>query len=312
MARIVFMGTPDFAVTSAQTLLDAGNEIVAVVTVPDKKAGRGKQMRQSAMKIWALENEIPVLQPIDLADEAFLNQLQAYEAEIFVVVAFRILPHSVFTIPPKGTINLHGSLLPAYRGAAPINWAIINGETETGVTTFLIDAKVDTGEMLMKASLTIGDQETFGELYDRLKKLGADLLQETIEKWMHGEIHSVPQEGEITKAPKISQEICEIAWFKNARHICNLVRGLAPVPTAFTYYKNKRLKIYRCEAQNGRAQEAPGTIVQVDPKAGLLTVATGAGLLQLSEVQLEGKKRMAVVDFLRGSQLKPGEKFGAV
>ncbi|KAA3615565.1 MAG: methionyl-tRNA formyltransferase [Calditrichaeota bacterium] len=304
------MGTPDFAVSSAQALLDAGNEIVAVVTVPDKQAGRGRKIHESAVKIWAKNQNIPIFQPHDLKDEQFCADLKSFEADIFVVVAFRILPRQIFTIPPKGTINLHGSLLPAYRGAAPINWAIINGETETGVTTFLIDGKVDTGETLLKESVTIADDETFGELYNRLKTIGADLLTRTVAKWLSGEIQSFRQTGEATKAPKITPQVCEIEWFKSAENIRNLVRGLAPVPTAFTFYNKKRLKIFSCEAIAIRSEHPPGVVVEANKKTGMLTVATGVGLLKLNEIQLEGKKRMSVDVFLQGFQIKAGDRFG--
>ncbi len=312
MARIVFMGTPDFAVASAQALLESGHEISAVVSVPDKQAGRGRKVRESALKIWAAAHALPVMQPADLHDGQFIAELRKCNADLFVVVAFSILPPEVFTLPARGTINLHGSLLPAYRGAAPINWAIINGEKETGVTTFLIDAKVDTGAILLRKSTVIGNEETFGELYERLKIIGADLLTITVEKYLNGEIEPVVQKGEITKAPKITPQHCQIDWEKSAFEIRNLVRGLAPYPTAFSWFKTKRIKVFRSEIVAGASSRRPGAVVEADAAAGRFIIATGAGLLNLLEVQLEGKKRMHAADFLRGYQIRAGETLGEI
>ena len=310
MARIVFMGTPDFAVPGAQILLESGHEIVAAVTVPDKQAGRGRKIQESAVKVWAKSHDLPIFQPADLRDKKFIEDLRKCNADLFIVVAFRILPPEVFTLPARGTINLHGSLLPAYRGAAPINWAIINGENETGVTTFLIDEKMDTGAILQQKSVTIGSEETFGELYERLKIVGAELLNNTVQGYLQGEIIPAEQQGQSSRAPKILPDHCEIDWQKSANEIRNLVRGLAPRPTAFSWFKSKRIKIFRCAAIPGESGATPGEVIIADAKAGNLSIATGCGFLQLQEVQGEGKKRMPVADFLRGNHIIAGEMFG--
>jgi len=306
-SRIVFFGTPDFAVASAEALRRAGMAIAAVVTAPDRPAGRGLGLHESAMKRWAGQYRIPVLQPEAFRDASFLQALREIAADVFVVVAFKILPRDVFTIPRLGTINLHASLLPKYRGAAPINWAIIQGERETGVTTFVINEKVDTGEILLQRRVAIGPDETFGELYERLKTVGSDLLVETLRNYVAGRLNPRPQAGTPTRAPKITPEICRINWQQPAERIRNLVRGLSPVPAAFTFLAGKRLKIFRCEPEPASPRGEAGEILLADAKSGRLLVRAGDGCLRLQELQLEGKKRMDAGSFLRGSAVKVGD-----
>ncbi len=307
--KIVFMGSPDFAVASAEALWQAGLNIVGIVTTPDKPAGRGLSLKASPVKQWALEHDLPVLQPDDLRDAEFLKALQAMQADLFVVVAFRILPREVFTLPPRGTINLHASLLPKYRGAAPIQWAIIEGERETGVTTFLINENMDTGDILLQKTVPIGEDETYGELYERLKHIGAELLVETVVKWLEGSIHPRKQIGTATKAPKIKPKMGHIDWSQQAERIRNLVRGLSPVPAAYTHWNGRRLKIYRCRTAEHDSAGTPGEILQADAKKGVFMVKTGEGALLLEEVQPEGKRRMQAAEFLRGYPVKAGDRF---
>lgn len=310
--RIVFMGTPDFAVASAAALHARGVDFAGVVTAPDKPAGRGRRFRESAMKQWARARSIPVLQPVDLNDADFLETLRACRAELFVVVAFRLLPKSVLDIPPRGTINLHASLLPRYRGAAPINWALIQGEKETGVTTFLIDEQMDTGDLLLQRATSISDDETFGELYERLKQMGAELLVETVERYLGGELQPRPQRGEASRAPKLTPELRRIDWSLPALRLHNLIRGLSPIPAAYTRWPGSRreLKIYRSRVAVGTAHSAnPGTVLVADTRQGVLRIAAGEGALELLEVQLAGKKRLPIADFLRGHSVEPGMQF---
>ncbi len=305
--RIVFMGTPDFAVASADALWNAGVEFASVVTTPDRAAGRGLRVRQSAVKQWALQHAVPVLQPEELSSPEFLQALQQAKADLFIVVAFRILPREVFAIPPMGTINLHASLLPKFRGAAPINWAIIEGETETGVTTFLIDGKIDTGDILLQRKVPIGEDETYGELYERLKIAGAELLVETVKQYVAGEIVPQKQVGTASRAPKITPEICRIDWQWPATKIRNLVRGLSPTPAAFTTLNQRRLKIFRCRVVAAGQQAEPGCVLAADARTGRFVVQAGEGAIQLDEVQLEGKKRLPAADFLRGYPVSAGD-----
>lgn len=309
--RIAFMGTPDFAVESAEALRGSGVEISAVVTAPDKAAGRGLHVRASAVKTWAQSHELPILQPDDLREPAFLEALKKLQADVFVVVAFRILPPEVFRLPKFGTVNLHASLLPKYRGAAPINWALIRGEKETGVTTFLIDENVDTGDYLMQKSIAIGENENFGELYERLKNIGSEVLVETVHKLVVGKLRPQKQHGEVTKAPKITQELRQVDWRQSAEDIRNLVRGLAPVPAAFTTLHGKTLKLFQCDARDASTDGSPGQVISSDRKNSVLEVHAGAkSSVLLQEVQLEGKKRMAVDAFLRGYPVEAGEIIG--
>lgn len=304
--RIVFMGTPEFAVASLDALRRSGFHIVAVVTAPDKPAGRGMKLTQSAVKQYAVTHNIPVLQPEKLRDPIFLEQLRAFNADLQVVVAFRMLPEVVWDMPPLGSVNLHGSLLPQYRGAAPINWAVINGEKETGVTTFQLQHAIDTGNILLQQAFPIGENETAGEVHDRMKEIGADVLVQTVRGLLKGELKAISQdsvaarlpESQLRHAPKIFTETCRIDFTKSTREVHNLVRGLSPFPGAFTHMHGKTLKIYRSEAESTTPVHAPGTAVS-DGKT-WLKFATADGYLLVKELQLEGKKKMETTDFLRG------------
>lgn len=298
--RIVFLGTPDFAVASLQALVENGFRVVAAVTAPDKPAGRGMQLKASAVKEYALSQNIPVLQPEKLKNPEFLEELRSYKADIQVVVAFRMLPEVVWNMPPMGTINVHGSLLPYYRGAAPINWAIINGELETGVTTFQLKHEIDTGDILLQHKEPILPEDNFGTMYYKLMQSGAALLVKTIEGLLAGTIQEQPQHlvDKETHAPKIFKDTCKIDWNQATEAIHNLVRGLAPVPTAFTSLGDKQLKIFTSAVELSATPAAPGT-VDSDGKT-YLKFATADGWLHCTEVQYEGKKKMPVADFLRG------------
>jgi len=298
------MGTPDFAVASLDTLYQAGCQIVAVVTAPDKPAGRGMALQQSPVKDYALQHQIPVLQPLKLKDPLFLESLSEYKADIQVVVAFRMLPELVWNMPAKGTINLHGSLLPQYRGAAPINWAIINGEKETGVTTFQLVHEIDTGHILLNRKIPINDDMNAGVLHDQMKVIGAELLLETLNGLAEGSINARPQDellsanpGALKYAPKIFTETCQINWHKPVDEIYNLVRGLSPYPAAFTELNGKKLKIF--SAKKMITDDAKPGSIDTDRKT-YLRFGCANGWLDLEELQLEGKKRMAVQEFLRG------------
>ena len=307
--RIIFMGTPEFALPSLNRLLDAGHDVAAVVTVPDKPAGRGRHLRPSAVKECALMLNLPLLQPEELRAPDFIKDLRRLAADLFVVVAFRILPPEVFTLPGIGTINLHASLLPKYRGAAPINWAIINGEQETGATTFFIDEKVDTGQWLMQCRVPIGEEMSAGELHDLLAEEGGELLLRTVAGLEAGSLKPRPQEGEITRAPKLTREMALIDWRRPAREIHNLVRGLSPYPSAWTLWRGKTLKILKVRPGPAEAQEQPGTLINAGGRGPLLA-ATGEGTLELVTLQPEGGKALTAADFLRGHSLKPGEIIG--
>jgi methionyl-tRNA formyltransferase len=304
--RIVFMGTPQFAVPSLDALVLAGCDIVAVVTAPDKPAGRGQKMNESAIKQYAVANSIPVLQPLKLKDPDFIEQLKAFEADLQVVVAFRMLPEIVWNMPAKGTINLHASLLPQYRGAAPINWVLINGEKESGVTTFFLRHDIDTGNILFTEKVTLTGRETAGELHDRLMYKGAGLLVKTVKGVESGRYNEHPQlqlaEGvELRHAPKLFKDDCEIDWNQPAEAVYNKIRGLSPVPTAFTTLNGKILKIYRSEFEHAQPGVSSGNFV-TDGKTHL-KFATPDGFVSLTEVQLEGKKQMGIGEFLRGIRL---------
>ncbi len=297
------MGTPEFAVASLNALVEAGCNVVGVVTAPDKPAGRGMQLQQSAVKQYAVSKNIPVLQPEKLKAPAFLDELAALKADLQVVVAFRMLPEAVWNMPPMGTINVHGSLLPQYRGAAPINWAIINGESATGVTTFQLQHAIDTGNMLMQEVIPITDTMTAGELHDTMKMVGANLLVETIKGLATGSIQAQPQQdaADLKHAPKLFTSNCTIDWHKPVHEVYNLVRGLSPYPGALTQLNGKILKIYRAEKIMKTVAETPGTFVSDNQTH--IDVACTDGYLRLTEIQLEGKKKMAVSDFLRGNKI---------
>ncbi len=299
--KIVFMGTPEFAVASLDALVNAGCNIVGVVTAPDKPAGRGMKLAESPVKKYAVAHNLPVLQPVKLKSPEFLASLQSLQADIQVVVAFRMLPEAVWNMPPMGTINLHGSLLPQYRGAAPINWAVINGEKETGVTTFKLKHEIDTGNILLQERIPIGEDETAGEVHDRMKVIGAGLLVETIKGLAEDKLEEIPQSAfdtEIKHAPKLFTDTCRIDWHKPAGAIHDLIRGLAPFPGAFTTLNEKTLKIYKSKQEVGKHDGAPGEITS-DGRT-FLRFACRDGYIYALDLQLEGKKRMQVEEFLRG------------
>jgi methionyl-tRNA formyltransferase len=304
--RIVFMGTPQFAVASLDALITAGCDIVAVLTAPDKPAGRGQKLNESAVKQYALLNNIKVLQPEKLKSPEFLDELKSLHADLQVVVAFRMLPEVVWNMPPKGTINLHASLLPQYRGAAPINWVLINGEKESGVTTFFLKQEIDTGDILFTEKVTLTGHETAGELHDRLMNKGAGLLVKTVKGVESGRFNEHPQsqllEGaELKHAPKIFKEDCLIDWNQSAESIYNKIRGLSPVPTAYTHLNEKMLKVYRAEYELTKTGQQPGSFL-TDGKT-YLKFAAADGFVSLTDVQLEGKKQMDIQQFLRGVKL---------
>jgi methionyl-tRNA formyltransferase len=304
--RIVFMGTPEFAVASLNALIESGSEIVGVVTAPDKPAGRGQKVSESAVKEYAVANGLKVLQPEKLKNEGFLAELKALNADLQVVVAFRMLPEVVWNMPPKGTINLHASLLPQYRGAAPINWVLINGEEESGVTTFFLKHEIDTGDILFTEKITLTGHETAGELHDRLMYKGAGLLLKTVKAVESGRYTENPQhqlaEGvELKHAPKIFKEDCNVDWNQSAEKIYNLIRGLSPYPTAFTILNDKILKVFGAEFELTETGEEPGEFLS-DNRT-FLKVAATDGFVILTDIQMEGKKRMGVAEFLRGVRL---------
>jgi methionyl-tRNA formyltransferase len=303
--RIVFMGTPDFAVTSLQRLLDAGCQVVAVVTAPDRPSGRGLQLSPSPVKKAAAAAGLPVLQPEKLRDPAFLEQLASYRADLQVVVAFRMLPEVVWSMPTVGTFNLHGSLLPQYRGAAPINWAIINGETETGATTFFIEKEIDTGQMIFQDHEPIHADDTAGTVHDRLMDRGADLVLKTVRAIESGAYPRTPQPtaDDLKPAPKLSRETTEINWNQPTRTIRNFVRGLSPYPTAWTLINGKFFKIYDVSIANESPFVAePGEAYSDNKKTILVRAADG--WLSVNSLQAEGKRRMTAEEFLRGNRLQ--------
>ncbi len=302
--RIIFMGTPEFAVASLDALIKEGFNVVAVVTAPDKPGGRGMQLQQSAVKQFALSHQLPVLQPVKLKDPAFLDQLRALKPDIQVVVAFRMLPEVVWNLPPLGSVNLHASFLPQYRGAAPINWAIINGEIETGLTTFRLRHEIDTGDLLLQTKLPIGENEHADELHDRMKKVGAGLLVETLKKLARNELNPSPQnhipETELHHAPKLFTETCRIDFNRSVAEVHNLIRGLSSFPGAFTELNGKTLKIFdsRKEEKGTEPLPDPGTFLTDGKKN--IRFACADGFVRVLELQAAGKKRMSAEEFLRG------------
>jgi methionyl-tRNA formyltransferase len=303
------MGTPEFAVASLDALVNAGCTIAGVITAPDKPAGRGLKLQESAVKKYALEKGLKVLQPEKLKNPLFLEELRLLNADVQVVVAFRMLPELVWNMPSTGTINVHASLLPQYRGAAPINWAIINGEKETGVTTFKLKHEIDTGDILLQEKINIGENETAGELHDKLKELGAQVLVRTIQGLADGPLKEVSQtdmenssSGIPKHAPKIFTETCKINWNKPVNEVHNLIRGLSPFPSAFTYLNEKLMKIYSSEREHKQTSIAAGQF-DTDGKT-YLKFACPDGYISLKEIQMEGKKKMYVEDFLRGYKMQ--------
>lgn len=307
--RIVFMGTPGFAVASLRALVENGYNVVGVITAPDKPAGRGKKLTEPEVKKYAVEKGVKVLQPEKLKNPDFLEELKSLKADLQVVVAFRMLPEVVWNMPRLGTFNLHASLLPEYRGAAPLNWAIINGETKTGVTTFLLDHEIDTGKILFRRETRIRENDTVGDLHDRLMEIGAELVLETVDALASGNVKPVPQSeilpGEkIKHAPKIFKEDCKIDWTKNVETVRNLIRGLSPHPASWANLVHKETgrtlpcKIFFAQPVIAEETAKPGTIDSDDET--YLNVACGNGWLEITDLQLSGKKRLKTSDFLRG------------
>lgn len=307
--RIIFMGSPEFAIPSLEKLAQSKHEIVGVVTVPDKPKGRGRKLSESPVKSFAREHGLSVLAPANLKDDEFVGTLRDFRPDLIVVVAFRILPEVVFSLPPLGTVNLHASLLPRYRGAAPINWAIMNGETRTGLTTFYIRKKVDTGDVIMQKEINILPEENFGELHDRMAQMGADFLLETVDLIERGEAKPTEQDHTLaTAAPKITPEHCRIDWSRAAVDIKNQIRGLAPSPGAFTLYRSKILKVFKAQVIGESSSSGDfGQVVDSDENEALW-VRTARGMLSLLEVQPEGKRRMGIQEFVRGYRVAPGER----
>ena len=301
------MGTPEFAVPSLRILLENRYDVVAVVTVPDKPAGRGRQTTSSQVKLFAEKHGMTVFQPQKLKDPAFIDQLRTLSPDLFIVVAFRILPPEVFLLPKFGSFNLHASLLPKYRGAAPINWAIINGERETGVTTFFLKETVDTGNVILQARIPVGPDETAGEIHDKLSEIGAEVVLHSVRLIEQGKMTPKPQNNELASpAPKIFKDDCRIDWNRPAGDVHNFIRGLSPRPCAFTLYNNLSLKIYRSMVSTQQRSGNPGEIVFADQRIG---VQTGNGIVEILELQLEGKKKLSAEEFLRGFQFHAGDKF---
>lgn len=306
--KIVFLGTPDFAVASLDRILKEGYNVVGVVTMPDKPAGRGHKMLHSPVKQYAESHGLHLMQPANLKDEGFINELRSLNADIFVVIAFRMLPKQVWQMPPMGTFNLHASLLPRYRGAAPINWAIINGDTETGVTTFFLKHEIDTGDIISQERISILPEDNVGTVHDKLMLLGADLTLHTLEHILAGDLTPIPQSRllqgeEPTPAPKIFKETCKIAWDTDAKAVHNLVRGLSPYPAAWTEMDDNgelsKFKIFETRIVN-EPSTCPG---KVEIKNGRLFVHCAIDKVEILQLQPDGKKRMAAADFLRGAHL---------
>lgn len=316
--RIVYMGTPDFAVESLRCLVEGGYQVVGVVTMPDKPIGRHQDTLQpSPVKKYAIEHGLKVLQPVKLKENAFIEELRALQAHLQIVVAFRMLPEVVWNMPPMGTFNLHASLLPQYRGAAPINWAVINGDTETGITTFFLSHEIDTGEVIQQVRIPIADTDNVEIVHDRLMTLGGKLVIDTVDNILAGKIKAIPQEqmqaeGPLRPAPKIFKETCKIDWnAKDIKQLYDFVRGLSPYPAAWTEWveqngKIQILKIYN-SAQEYVQHKLPIGTVHTDGKT-YFKVAAKGGFLTLLEIQLAGKKRMAIADFLRGARIDKNSK----
>lgn len=315
--RIVFMGTPEFAVHILDALVKEGMNIVGVITVADKSAGRGKKLQMSAVKKYALEQNLNVLTPLKLKDTEFLKELKVLKPDLQIVVAFRMLPEVVWSLPPLGTFNLHASLLPQYRGAAPINHAIINGEKKTGLTTFFLDQNIDTGQILMRKECEINPEDTAGDLHDKLMKIGAELVIKTVKGIENGRLEPIDQNEfeskDLKKAPKIFKEDCQISWSQAAHIIYNFVRGLSPYPASYTYLFNndteesKSVKIFKMQQTHSESEKLPGSI-WVNEKNELL-VSTQDYDLKILELQLQGKKRLKTDSFLRGFPIIESMRF---
>ena len=302
--RIIFMGTPEFAVSSLEILVRNGYNVVAVITAPDKPAGRGQILHESAVKQFASAHKIPVLQPLKLKDPDFLRELESYKANLQIVVAFRMLPELVWAMPSLGTFNLHASLLPDYRGAAPINRAIMNGEKITGLTTFFLQQEIDTGDVIMQEKLEIGEDESAGELHDRMMVLGAELVLKTVKAIESNSVITQPQPTVLQPktAPKIFKEDCKIPLEKSLDEVHNFIRGLSPYPGAWTILDDKVFKIFKCRKEYAEHNKKVGSFFSDGKK--YMKIALQGGFLYLLEVQFEGKKRMLIEDFLRGYIVK--------
>lgn len=298
--RIIFFATPEFAIPSLDILHKSEHEIVAVVSAPDKPRGRGRSLSVTPIKQYALDNKIPVFTPEKLKNEEFANQLKELSPDLFVVVAFRILPEIIYTLPKKGSFNLHGSLLPKYRGAAPIQWAIINGDKETGLTTFFLEKKVDTGNVILKEKISIEENDNLGTLHDKMSIAGSELVLKTVQQISNNSFHLKPQDDEeATPAPKIKKETCKINWEKSAEEIHNLIRGLSPYPDAFFRLNEKNYKVYKSEISDCTKLK-PFEIEQTKSEIFIGSTTTAIKILEL---QPEGRKRMSTEDFLRGYTL---------
>ena len=303
--RIIYMGTPAFAISPLQKILNSEHEVIAVVTAPDKKSGRGKQLTASPIKVFCTENNLPVLQPPNLKDESFISELKEHNADVFVVVAFRMLPKEVWSIPSKGSFNLHASLLPKYRGAAPIHWAIINGEEETGVTTFFINEHIDTGEIIAQKQTTILPDENTGILSNRLESLGADLVLETLQFIAAGKVNCIPQpKTEEHLAPKLKRENTQLQWNEDGKVIERLVRGLQPYPCAWTSLQNNGTstycKIHQVEFFEGKQMHQPGRVF-IDNRKLMVSVQNGS--IHVKRLQLQNKKPMSDFELLNGYEM---------
>ena len=314
--RIVYMGTPEFAVEPLRKLVEGGYNVVGVVTMPDKPAGRGHKIQQSPVKEFALAHGLPLLQPEKLKDETFLQALKQWNADLQIVVAFRMLPEVVWNMPQLGTFNLHASLLPQYRGAAPINWAVINGEKETGVTTFFLKHEIDTGEIILQRRIPIEETDNVGMVHDKLMALGGELVTETVDAILRGEAHTTPQEqirtgGELRPAPKIFKETCRIDWSRTAAQTYDFIRGLSPYPAAWTELLSPTgealtVKVFESGKTCAAHTLTPGTIVTDGKKS--IEVAVADGFISILSLQLPGKKRLKADEFLRGFRLDNGFK----
>ncbi len=302
--RIIYMGTPEFAVPSLQILVENGYNVVAVITAPDRPKGRGQKLTTSPVKDYAVSQNIPVLQPTNLKNSEFIEELRSYNANLQIVVAFRMLPEVVWNMPEIGTFNLHASLLPQYRGAAPINWAIINGEKETGVTTFFLKHQIDTGNIIFQEREPIEDDDTVGSLYERLMDLGAKLVLRTVQSIQTGDYPQIAQDEsvEIKHAPKIFKETCQIDWSKSSEEIYNFIRGLSPYPAAWTTIAGKNFKIFGAKKTEFKTVGTKPGDFETDNRS-YLHVQTGGSPLAITDLQMEGKKRMDIESFLRGNTL---------
>ncbi|PID72720.1 MAG: methionyl-tRNA formyltransferase [Desulfobulbus propionicus] len=307
--NIIFMGTPDFAVPSLKALLDGPDNVVAVVCQPDRKKGRGRKLLSPPVKVAAVEAGLPVLQPEKVKTGEFLDQLASFAPDLIVVVAYgKILPESILELPPMGAINVHGSLLPKYRGAAPIQWAVINGEEESGVTIMQMDKGMDTGDILYPVAISVEEQDTAGSLFDKLAALGGTALTEAVEKLKKGELQPVPQEDSLaTHAPMLTKEQGHIDWSKPAAEIHCLIRGLDPWPSAYSFLADKRFRFFAPQLITRAVTEPPGTVCRADNQG--LLIATGEQYILIGEIQPEGKKRMSVQACLNGMTIEPGATF---